>query len=443
MDHVNNLILKYFDSKNGELIVGDLSIVDLVKQFDTPFYLYYPEVLEKKLKCLNSALPGFEKYYSVKSNPTPAVLHFFLEKGCGLNVATYGELLLAIKCGCPPSRILLAGSGKTDKELEAGVEMGVSEIHVESIEEIKKLSAIAKMYNHQVQVALRINPGEISGGGEIWMEEKPAAYGLDETELETAANTVMRSENLNLCGLNAYFGTQNLDYRFMLCAYEYTFNIAERLAEYSGCDLKTIDFGGGFGVPYYAHEREFCIDEFGKQLQRTIKSAQQKKGLGDMILVVEPGRYLVAEGGLYVTKVIACKKSYDKRYIIVDGGIHHHLAATGNLGHVIKRNFPLAVANRLDDDTVGPMDVTGRQCSALDTLARDVILPDVKVGDIIVFFQSGAYARSVSPMGFRSHPEPIEIFIEHGRPRVVRRKMNDNELFRDTILNEQCCAEEN
>jgi diaminopimelate decarboxylase len=429
MTHEQKIIKEYYDVSDGQLVIGKLPITEIVNRHETPFYLYNPEVIKKKIKKVSQALPKFEIYYSVKANPAPDIIQMLIDEGCGLNVATKGELALACKCSCPPGKIILAGAGKTEKELDAGIVTGVSEIHVESIDEIEKLSILAKKHDSKVQVAIRLNPGQVCRDGKIVMAEKAAAYGFDEVDLEKAAQKIINSENLELCGIHVYLGTQILNKELLLGGYEHAFELAKQLVNICSCELKTIDFSGGFGIPYYSNEKELPIDEFGQQLLPIIKQAQNHKGLSQTRLVIEPGRYLLSEGGLYVTRVIGQKKSYGKQFIIIDGGIHHHLAASGNLGHVIKRNFPIVVANRLAEDKTKKYDITGRQCSALDTLARNVELPVVETGDIIVFFQSGAYARSVSPLGFRSHPAPSELIAENGTVHVIGSKIiNDNVL---------------
>ncbi|MBN1764007.1 MAG: alanine racemase [Sedimentisphaerales bacterium] len=433
MNHAQLIIKEYYDVSDGQLVIGKLPITEIVRRHETPFYLYSPEVFRMKIRKVTRALPGFEIYYSVKANPAPDVIQIIMDEGCGLNVATRGELILACKCNCPPGKIILAGAGKTEKELDAGIVTGVCEIHVESIEEIEKLSILAKKHDEKVQVAIRLNPGQVCREGKIVMAEKAAAYGFDEADLGKAAQKIICSENLELCGIHVYFGTQILNKELLLGCYEYAFEMAKQLVSMSGCKLRTIDFSGGFGVPYYSNEKEFAIDEFGQQLGPIIKQVQKHEGLSQARLVIEPGRYLLSEGGLYVTRVIGQKSSYGRQFIIVDGGMHHHLAASGNLGHVIKRNFPIVVANRLVGDKTHKYDITGRQCSALDTLAREVELPTVETGDILVFFQSGAYARSASPLGFRSHPVPPELIAENGTVRLMESQII-NDSFQDAPL---------
>jgi len=442
MSHSERIIESYFSVSEGQLVAGGRRISELAEEFGTPLYVYSPEVLRRKMKDMACALPGFDVYFSVKSNPTPAIVQVLLGEGCGLNVATTGELFLARECGCAPEKIILAGAGKTDRELEAGVRSCVEEIYAESLAEIEKLSCLANTHRREVRVGIRMNPGEISWQDKVVMDQKPAAYGFDEADLEEAVHKIRISENLEFCGINVYFGTQILSVDLLLGAYSYAFDIAAQVADAADRQLRTIDFSGGFGVPYYPNEKELPLEDFACQLQAIISQARQHSGLERTRLVVEPGRYLVSEAGLYVTRVIARKRSYGKEYLIVDGGIHHHLAATGNLGHVIKRNFPIAVANRICEEHVEYMDIVGRQCSSLDTLARNAKLPAVCPGDTVVFFQSGAYARSVSPLGFRSHPAPPEVMVENGRARLVRVGGDNSNVICGTCLDKNIWMQE-
>jgi len=436
MNLVNHIIKSHYNIRKGQLIIGDVPISDIVERFGTPLFIYDPEIFRYKLARLRSALPGFEVHYSVKANPTPSVIKVFLKEGCGLDVATSGELLLALKSGCPPSRIILAGAGKSDRELIEAVKAEVSEIHLESLEEIKLLDEIASHHNCLVNAAIRLNPGDITHNGQVRVKAKAEAFGFDEEDLKIAAEQILLSKNLRLCGLHVYFGTQINDSELLLCMYEHVLKLAIDLAEYAGRSLRTVDFGGGFGVPYYEGEKELLIEDFGKNLKPAMEEARKLKFLRNTRFVIEPGRYLLAEGGLYVTRVMRCKESRGKKFLILDGGIHHHLSATGNLGHVMKRNFPLAIANRIEDRANEHFNLTGRQCTSLDTLARNAKLASADVGDIVVFFQSGAYVRSVSPLGFRSHPAPMELFVEKNVLTTIRREEEDKDLFRGTTLDD-------
>jgi diaminopimelate decarboxylase len=427
---------EYFGARGGQLIVGGLSITALVEQFGSPLYVYDPCIFRAKLARLRSAMPGLDVYYSIKANPTPAVIEVFLGEGCGLEVASKGELTLALRCGCTPDHIFFSGPGKTDQELKAAVEAGVGEVHVESLDEIARLAALAAQHGTTVGVGIRVNPSEVATGGAVSMGGRPSPFGLDEEMLAVAAERVLRSPGLALRGLHVYCGSQILNCEVLLNMYRHTLVLAGQLADRAGQSLETIDFGGGLGVPYFEGEQELQIEELRSRLIAPIREACARKGLNRSRLVVEPGRYLTAEGGLYVARVVGCKVSRGRKFVFLDGGMNHHLAASGNLGQVVRRNFPLAVANKLEEEPVDAVDVVGPLCTPLDTLARQVRLPEMEAGDIVVFFQSGAYARSASPLGFLSHPEPTEVFVQGGAARVVRQVASDVDSLRGTTLDD-------
>jgi len=414
VDHVQRLVADHFPHSREELVLGDRPLSRLCELHGTPLFLYCGEIASAHLARLRSALESFDVFYSVKANPNSAWLRYFVKNGCGLSVATEGELNLALGAGCPPERIILAGAGKTESELWSGVKAKVAEIHVESLEEIASLERIAGLENQSVKVVLRLNPGEISKArdGQFTIEKRPAAYGFDEEDVQGALKQLAHCKHLVFWGIHTYFGTQHLDSKAFLSAYRCTFALACRVSQWAGAPLQTLDLGGGFGVPYYPEDQPFDIEGFGSQLGPYLAELRDQSNFKSVRLCVEPGRYLVAEAGIYVTKVIGIKTSYGKKFVIVDGGVHHHLAAAGRLGGIVRNNFPIAVGNRMTEANQEVVSVTGRQCSAFDTLARNVALPQVSVGDPLVFFQSGAYTLTVSPQSFRSHPKAAEILLE-------------------------------
>jgi diaminopimelate decarboxylase len=198
--------------------------------------------------------------------------------------------------------------------------------------------------------------------------------------------------------------------------------IARRVTDRLQRPLQTIDLGGGFGIPYFNHEHELDMQAFGNGLAELMTEVKGDPSFSGTQIMVEPGRFLVGEAGLYVTRVNDIKISRGKKFVIVDGGMHHHLAASGNLGQTIKRNFPLAVLNKLTSAPEEKVDVVGPLCTPLDVLGRAVTLPKAEVGDLIGVFQSGAYARTASPLGFLSHPAPPEVWVEEGRAYSIRRR---------------------
>lgn len=416
---ITELIQAHYGMDRGELLIAGVPVTRLADEFGSPLYLYDAAVFRRKLARLRRALPGFEVFYSVKANPNPAVVRALLDEGCGLEIASAGELQLALACGCPPGQILFAGPGKTEAELEQALAAGVHEIHVESDSEIQRLERLAAHSGRRVNVAVRINPSEVARGGAVVMGGRTSPFGFDEEILPAVVERLAASPVLNLTGIHVYCGSEILDAGVLLTMYQHTLALAESVAALARCELETVDFGGGLGVPYFERDPELDLEQFGQRLAPLLAEARRRPGLARARFVIEPGRYLVAEGGLYVARVVCVKCSRGAHYIVLDGGMNHHLAASGCLGQVLRRNYPLAIANRLDQPPEEVYDVVGPLCTPLDTLARKVRLPRPSEGDLVVIFQSGAYGLTASPTGFLSHPAPQEVMVERGEVHLI------------------------
>ncbi len=191
--------------------------------------------------------------------------------------------------------------------------------------------------------------------------------------------------------------------------------------------LETVDFGGGLGIPYFEGDQELDLDAYGREVRDLFAGLDE--AFASTRFLVEPGRHLVGEAGIYVARVLDVKVSRGKTYAILDGGMNHHLAASGNLGQVIKRNFPVAVLNRVGEPSREPIDLVGPLCTPLDVLARSVELPTIRVGDLVGVLQSGAYGRSASPLGFLSHPAPPEVLVSDGKHSLIRPRGTFKDLF--------------
>jgi diaminopimelate decarboxylase len=407
-------------TSGGELLVNQTPVSCVVEKYGTPLFVYDSKILERKYAGLRKALPDrFAISYSVKANPNPKVLMFFLQKGCGLEVASGGELRLAITAGCLPGSIMFAGPGKTEAELELALKERISEIHAESPLEIERISKIARRLGVVAPVALRVNPQEGQAGAML-MGGKPAPFGVDEEKLEELIPSIVSDRQLDFKGIHVFVGTQLLDCEVLLEQYRSGLKIGQHVARMAGTPLQTLDFGGGLGIPYFAGDSELDLSGLQAGLLELIAEFESEACFSPTRFIVEPGRFLVGEAGLYVTRVNDIKVSRGKKFLILDGGMNHHLAASGNLGQVIKRNFPMAVLNRLLDPPAEEVDVVGPLCTPLDTLGRSVQLPKARVGDLIGIFQSGAYARSASPLGFLSHPTPPEVWLENGQDVLIR-----------------------
>lgn len=419
MEQVQTLVDQYFDRSNGVLHIQGLSVTEIAEQYGTPLFLYNAEAIEAQLSALRRALPQqFEICYSVKANPHVVMMKFFLAHDCGLEIASIGEYQRTIQAGCPPEKILFAGPGKTEAELATVIAQGIGEIHAESLTELQRLERISAELGRQTNVAIRVNPSSEAQGGAMQMGGKPAPFGIDEENLEQALDFIAAASHLTFHGLHLFVGTQVLSHDILLAQYRKGLEIARHAAQYLDMPLATLDFGGGLGIPYFGNEQALDLERLSVGLQALMTEIEGDPYLAKTRFVLEPGRFLVGPCGLYVARVNDMKVSRGKTFAILDGGMHHHLAASGNLGQVIKRNYPLAVVNNLatpDSSTEETVDVVGPLCTPLDTLGRKVTLPKLNIGDLVGIFQSGAYGRTASPMGFLSHPVPPEIWVERGQ----------------------------
>ena len=432
MDHVTALVRHYFRSAGHELLVGGVPVSRIAAKYGTPLFVYDQHVLDRKWAVLRRTLPPeFSISYSVKSNPNPAILKHFLAKGCGLEIASAGEFHQALRAGCPPERMLFAGPGKTEAELALVLAHNIGEIHVESLLEAERVALMSRRLGVQARVAIRVNPSAEAQGGAMRMGGKPAPFGVDEERLDIVLDRLLSDTTVEFRGLHLFTGTQILDHAILVCQYRKGLEIARRVATRCQRPLYTLDFGGGLGIPYFANEHELDMAQLREALFALMAEIKGEMCFTETQFVVEPGRYLVGESGIYVTRINDIKVSRGKKFLIVDGGMHHHLAASGNLGQVIKRNFPVALLNKLDAEPAETVDVVGPLCTPLDVLAREVHFPSAQVGDLVGIFQSGAYARTASPLGFLSHLSPAEVLVHDGDSHLIRRRGTYDDLFHD------------
>jgi len=432
VDHVQSLVARHFGVISGELHVGGIPVSVLAREHGTPLFVYDAQVLDRQYALLRDTYPKeFAISYSVKANPCPAIVRHFVNLGLGLEIASGGEFHQALRAGCQPERVLFAGPGKTEAELEFVLGRGIGEIHVESLLEASRVGAICEKLGVRARVALRVNPGTDVQGGAMRMGGKPAPFGVDEERLDTVLDPLVSNSHIEFQGIHIFTGTQILDDAVLVAQYRRGIEIARRVADRIHRPLRTVDFGGGLGIPYFPSEAPLSMPRLADSLRSLAADVREDARFQGTQLLIEPGRYLVGEAGIYITRVNDIKEPRGKTFFIVDGGMNHHLAASGNLGQVIKRNFPVAVVNRLDAPVVATVDVVGPLCTPLDVIARDVALPKAQVGDLFGIFQSGAYARTASPLGFLSQPTPAEIIVRDGAATLARRRGTYDDALRD------------
>jgi diaminopimelate decarboxylase len=375
----------------------------------TPFFAYDRALIGERVELLRSTLPaGIQLSYAVKANPMPAVVQHLRGRVDSFDVASAAEMLVALDTGMPADRVSFAGPGKTPAELSQAVAAGVT-IEMESETEAQRVAVIGDRLGIRPRVAVRVNPDfQVKGSG-MRMGGGPQQFGVD-AEKVPALLAELAGADLELLGFHIFAGSQNLHADILCDAQRKTVDLALRLADAAPAPVRYLNLGGGFGIPYFERDRPLDLGAIGANLEQLLAERIRPR-LADARVVIELGRYIVGEAGFYVTRVVDRKQSRGKTFLVVDGGLHHQLAASGNFGQVIRRNYPVAIANRREDDATETVSVVGCLCTPLDLLADGASLPPADVGDLVVVFQAGAYGLTASPTGFLSHPAPVEVLV--------------------------------
>ena len=398
-----------FTVHNNCLEVGGIPITELVGQAgQTPFYAYDRQLMSERVRSLKAILPkGIHLHYAMKSNPMPEVVQHLSTLTDGLDVASGGELKVALATGIKPKNISFAGPGKSNAELKMAAEAGII-INMESEGEMERLANIAADLGILPNVAIRVNPDfELKTSG-MKMAGGPKPFGVDAERVPAMLKRIGEL-NLNFQGFHIFSGSQNLKPEALIEAQTKTFALALQLAEHAPSPIKWLNIGGGFGIPYFPGEQRLDLQPIADNLKQLLDEYRPKFPQAE--IVMELGRYLVGEAGIYVCEVVDIKESRGETYAITNGGLHHHLAASGNFGQVIRKNYPVCIGNRVNGNELSSINVVGPLCTPLDILADKYELPPIQNGDLIVVFQSGAYGFTASPHQFLSHPAPVEILI--------------------------------
>jgi diaminopimelate decarboxylase len=398
-----------FPVENGELIVGGMPLAKLAARVGrTPFYVYDRRLLDARMRELRQALPdAVEIHYAVKANPMPALVGYMACLADGLDVASGGELAVALDAGANPQCISFAGPAKSVGELAQAVAAGIL-INVESLREIRVLSELSQRGHAKPRVAVRVNPDfELKMSG-MKMGGGPKQFGIDAEQVPGALAQIGAAE-LAFEGFHVFSGSQNLQAAAICESQARSLDLVARLAKHAPRPVRSVNLGGGFGIPYFQGDKPLDLAPIGENLASLVEKA--KTALPGAKLVIELGRYLVGEAGLYVCRVVDRKVSRGQVFLVTDGGLHHHLAASGNFGQVIRKNYPVAIGNRMGASDVEQVSVVGPLCTPLDLLADRMPLPVANEGDLVVVFQSGAYGLTASPTRFLSHPTPAETFV--------------------------------
>lgn len=399
-----------FDVAEDCLAVGGIRVDRLAERVGTtPFFAYDRRLITTRVAYLRSVLPKDVRLsYAVKANPMPAIVQHLSGLVDSLDVASAFEMKTALDTVVPASSISFAGPGKTSAELTQAVAAGVT-IEMESETEALRIIEAGNRLGIRPRVALRVNPNfQVKGSG-MKMGGGPHQFGVDAEAVPPLLGKLANAD-LDFLGFHVFAGSQNLHSDILCEALSRNVELLLELSGSYGQSVRYLNLGGGFGIPYFEKDNALDILPVGARLNELIENAI-RPSLPDAKVTIELGRYLVGESGVYVTKVVDRKVSRGRTYLVVDGGLHHQLAASGNFGQVIRRNYPIAIGNKMNRPERETVSVVGCLCTPLDLLGDNVCLPPTDVGDLVVIFQAGAYGLTASPTSFLGHPTPPEVLV--------------------------------
>lgn len=398
-----------FPIENGQLILGHMPLTQLAERVgQTPFYAYDRQALSKRVKQLRRSMPPELKiHYAMKANPMPAVVQHMATLVDGFDLASASEMKVALDTPMPAEHISFAGPGKRPEELRQAIAAGVT-INIESPNELETVARQCAILGLNAKVAVRINPAfELKTSG-MKMGGGPKQFGIDEEQVPVVLQR-LKTLALDFQGFHIYSGSQNLKAESIIDAQQKSLQLAGQLSDYCPTPIRKLNIGGGFGIPYFPGDTPLDIEQVGEAL--AIQMAITQQSLPEAEVIIELGRYLVGEAGVYVTRVLDKKISRGLTFLVVDGGLHHHLAASGNFGQVIRKNYPVVIGNKMHDQDLETVNIVGPLCTPLDILADKMSLAKADIGDLVVVYQSGAYGYTASPTAFLSQPDAKEVLV--------------------------------
>lgn len=398
-----------FASLDGELAIDGRKVSALVKEAGgTPLFVYSRKQLDARMAALRAMMPArLHIHYAMKANPFAPLLEHMADLVDGLDIASGGELAMARQAGFLASEISFAGPGKTDRELLAAIRSGVT-INLESPGEARRALDTGQTLGVAPRLAIRVNPDfELRGSG-MKMGGGAKPFGVDQSEVPALAREIIAAGAV-WRGLHIYTGSQALDAAAVIEMQGNVLDNSAKLADAIGAVLPHLNMGGGFGIPYFDKDQPLDLAAVGTALGERFDRLPDT--LQDTRLAIELGRYLVGEAGIYLTRIIDRKVSHGVTFLVTDGGLHHQLAASGNFGAVVRRNYPVAIATKFDAPADDEVSVVGCLCTPLDRLADNALLPYAEPGDLVAVFCAGAYGASASPSAFLGQGPARELLV--------------------------------
>jgi diaminopimelate decarboxylase len=398
-----------YSALNGELAIGGRTVSALVEEAgDTPLFVYSSDHLRARVMALRAAMPDrLAIHYAMKGNPFPPLLALMNTLVDGFDLASGGEMALALAAGVDPARMSFAGPGKRDRELEAAIKAGVT-LNCESENEAQRSVNLGQKLGITPRIAVRVNPDFDLKGSGMKMGGGAKQFGVDADRVPALVKYIINAR-ADFQGYHIYAGSQALSADAIIEMQAQTLRLVVALSEATGISPPRVNLGGGFGIPYFPGDTPVDIAAVGKALEAAFAGLPSIVAPTDFC--IELGRYLVGEAGVYLTRIIDRKVSHGETFLITDGGLHHQLAASGNFGTVIRRNYPVAIATRFDAAPDEVVSVVGCLCTPLDMLSNQAHLPRAEVGDLVAIFCAGAYGASASPANFLGQGAALEMLV--------------------------------
>ncbi|WP_395624129.1 pyridoxal-dependent decarboxylase, exosortase A system-associated [Sphingomonas daechungensis] len=390
----------------GRLLIGGHTVDDLIADAGgTPLFVYDKSLVGRQIDRFRAAMPpGVALHYAVKANPYAPLLAWIAEKVDGFDAASAGELGFVAHLGLP---ISFAGPGKTDLQLEAAIGAGVT-INLESEGEAERALAISARGSRPPKLAVRVNPPFALKGAGMKMGGSASQFGVDHDRAPALIRRLIEA-GADWRGLHIFAGSQSLHAEALIEAQAATIALAAEIAGHAGAPPPEVNLGGGFGIPYFAGDQPLDLETIGAVLSNVLQ--ERGKILESTKFAIELGRWLVGEAGIYLTRIVDRKESRGETFLVTDGGLHHMLAASGNFGQLLRRNYPVAMANRFGAEADEEVTITGCLCTPLDLLADNVAVPHAEVGDVVAIFCAGAYGLTASPQDFLGQQRAREMLV--------------------------------
>lgn len=418
-------------ANDEQLTIDSVSADALARRYRTPLYVFSSRTLQQRVTRVQRALGNrAELLWSVKANPSVAVTSCLRLAGTGAEIASLGELEVALAAGHDAQALRFAGPGKSDRELRAALVHGLGTFHVESLHELNSLARLAQLEERQAGIAIRVNLPQEMAGARMRMGGRSSRFGIDVDQVPAAVRTIEASSSLCLRGLHVYGGTQCFDADAFVAQAR---ALAEQAATWEReLDVRfdELDVGGGFGVAVFDGDPEFDLEAAGIGLRAVIEQFDRP----GRRWFVELGRYLAGPAGVYLTRVVRDKTSGGLHHAVLDGGMHQAAAAAG-LGTIVRRPPLLVAAQHLPSGRspkpgdLRPVTLGGPLCTPMDQFTDQIELPPLQAGDLIAVLNAGAYGLTYSPTRFLSHALPAEVLIDDGEPRIVRERGEDRDVL--------------